>query len=199
METEDRILINVIGVGYDVCVGDVSPEQKVILNAAVIQEKQSLHNLLFDEDFYKKYELPKVNSSLNCRSWKDFSNIGKYRGAHLLETGQIEIWINGKRVRTYKFNELANELSLFPAFIVEEKQSTVTENTFYIGLQEKGHLAKFRFKTRKFIPNELKLHIIHFPTSKSKLQILYTLSYLGVILESLNSDTVIIGTIFKTT
>lgn len=200
MNTENIILINIIGIGYDVCVGDVSSELTVVFSKAVRQEKQSLHHLLFDEEFYKKYVLPQMDSSNNNYfSWKDFNNKAMYRGANLLESGQLEIWINRKRVKTYKFHELTNKAMLFPLFDFREQilsEMLNNETCILIGVQEKGHLAKFKMKIEKFIPEELQLHIIQFQCSNVSIKLLYKITYSGMVLKSLKQDTVVTGTVF---
>lgn len=200
MKTENRILINIIGIGYDICVGEVSPELTYAFSKAVKQEKQSLYHLLFDEAFYKKYAIPQMdNPNSNYLSWKDFNNQAMYRGPNLLENGQLEIWIHRKRAKTYMFHELTNKAILFPLFDTREQilsEMLNNETSILIGVQEKGHLAKFKMKIDKFIPEELQLHIVQFQCSNVSIKLLHKITYSGVVLKSLKQDTVVTGTVF---
>ena len=201
MEKESSILINIIGTGYDVSVGEVPPDLFEFFRKAVNVEKQSLHDLLFDEDFYKKYEISKANNSVKYASWKDFNDNAVYRGANLMENGQLEIWINRRRVKTYRFGELIGDATLFPlfgseeAFINEASEANINKQ-IVIGFQEKGQLAKYKIKSGKFLYEELKLHIIQFLYFKSTIKLLYKITYSDLVLNSLKHDTVVTGTVF---
>lgn len=199
MATDNKILINVIGTGYDVCVGEITPQTKEIFNAAVEQENKPLNHLLFDNDFYKKYPIANSYHFWEYSNWKDFDDKAVYRGANLLEYGQMEIWINKKKVKTYKFHELISNATLFPLFDANEELLTelLTGSNLLIGVQEKGHLAKFTIKSFKFIPEELQLHIVNFTSGKSNIKLLYKITYFGKALISLKQDTVVTGTVFN--
>lgn len=200
MKPNNRVLINIIGVGYDVCLCEVSPDMKDTFAMALNQEKQSLHHLLFNEDFFNKYEIAKLDNTGNCKSWNDFENKGVFRGANLLERGQIEIWINRQRAKTYKFSELISAETLFPLFELDERsifEPDCLNTQLVIGFQETGHLNKFRIKALKFLPEELRLHTVKFHSYNKPIKLLYKVTYLGVALKSLKRDTVVTGTVLE--
>lgn len=199
MDKENKILINIIGTGYDVCVCEVSPGLLDILTMAVAKEERSLDYLLFEDEFYTKYQISKTDTK-NYSSWKDFNNKAMYRGANLSERGQLEIWFNRKRIRTYQFHELISEATLFPLFDNHEqilKDTLSDKPNFIVGFQEKGHLAKYKMKIEKFIPEEFQLHILQFLTPSLTIRLLHKITYAGNQLESIKDDTVVTGTLFN--
>ena len=199
MKPDNKILINIIGVGYDVCVCEVPLGLFDHLGLAIATEERSLGYLLFDDEFYRKYQISKSDTK-NYSCWKDFGNKGFYRGANLMERGQIEIWINRKRVKTYQFHELINNATLFPLFETTElvlSELLGNQPEFILGVQEKGHLAKYVIKSDKFLPEELQLYIVEFGFSEKRIKLLYKVAYLGVALKSLKNDTVVTGTGFN--
>ena len=199
METEIKILINTIGIGYDVCVCEVPPGLMDHLGLAMSTEERHFAYLLFEDEFYVKYKIPKTDTK-NYSSWKDFGNKGFYRGANLLERGQIEIWINRKRIKTYQFHELISNATLFPLFDTKElnlSELRGKEPEFILGFQEKGHLSKYIIKADKFFPEELHLHIVEFLFSGNRIKLLYKITYQGTALKSLKDDTVVTGTGFN--
>ncbi len=196
---ENRVLINVIGLGYDVCVCELPPGLLDELSVGVSMEERSLGYLLFDNEFYKKYPISKSDTK-NYVTWKDFGNKGFYRGADLTQRGQLEIWFNRKRLRTYQFHELINDGLLFPLFDVKElvlKTLHDEKSSFVIGIQEKGQLAKYTMKLDKFIPEEFQLHILQFFTPQKTIRLLHRITYSGTALKSIKDDTVVTGTLFN--
>lgn len=110
MKAEDRILINISGTGYDLQVGKLNgADYEQLLNFEK-ESKSSLNNVLFDDNFYLKNSL-----SENYKSWRDF-NFASYKGADLFQKGQIEIWVNRKRKKTYPISKIENSPLLFPLF-----------------------------------------------------------------------------------
>ncbi len=199
MKKENNILINIIGTGYDVCVCELPPGLMDELGVGIAQEERSLGDLLFEDEFYKKYSISKSDTK-NYESWKDFGNKGIYRGANLAERGQLEIWFNRKRLITYQFNELINEGILFPLFDNQEqklKELVSDKSNFVIGVQEKGHLAKFKMKIDTFIPGAFQLHIIEIFTPEKIIRLLHKITYEGNTLKSIKDDTVVTGTLFN--
>ena len=200
MSSENKVLINIIGTGYDVCVCEVHPGLFDQLSLGIATEERSLDYLLFEDQFYAKYQISKIDTQ-NYSSWKDFNNKGEYRGANLNERGQLEIWFNRKRLRTYQFNELISDANLFPLF---DNQEVILKNTlnanqpnFVLGVQEKGHLSKYRMPLDKFIPEEFQLHILQLFTPRVTIRLLHKITYSGNVLKSIKEDTVVTGTVFN--
>ncbi|MBL0330048.1 MAG: hypothetical protein IPP64_11680 [Bacteroidetes bacterium] len=200
MKSENKVLINIIGTGYDVCVCEVPSLLLDQLNLGIAKEERSLGYLLFEDEFYAKYQIPKTDTK-NYSTWKDFDNKGVYRGANLSERGQLEIWFNRKRIKTYQFHELINDANLFPLFDNQEQflKDTLDTNkpNFVVGYQEKGHLSKYRMNIDRFIPEEFQLHILQFFTPQLTIRLLHKITYSGVEVKSLKDDTVITGTLFN--
>ncbi|MBK6525179.1 MAG: hypothetical protein IPG07_06225 [Crocinitomicaceae bacterium] len=65
MKQENNILINVIGTGYEICVGEVSAALNELFQRISKERKLSLHDFLFDDEFYKRNQVKKP-ISLQC-------------------------------------------------------------------------------------------------------------------------------------
>ncbi len=65
MKQENNILINVMGTGYEICVGEVSAPLDELFERISKERKLSLHDFLFDDEFYKRYQVKKT-ISLQC-------------------------------------------------------------------------------------------------------------------------------------
>lgn len=183
-------MINIIGTGYDLSIENLNYNTHKIISEIKRLEKNKLHYSLFDDSFYTKNKITD-----NYKSWKDFNNAGQYRGADLFHKGQIEIWLNRKRKKTYKLSEIENSTFLFPQFNFEKSYLFEKSNQLIIGVQEKGYLNKFIFSTPKFLIEDLKFHIIQIKFDLFELKILYNISYQGIELTSLKNDTVVTGNV----
>lgn len=190
MNTEQRILINVIGTGYDIRIGNLNKDDYKVLSEIEKQTDISLNELLFNEDFYSEN---KISETYN--SWKDFNDIGNYRGVDLLEKGQIEVWINRKRKKRYLLSEIKEPTTLFPLFNCVEERVCNKSHQISIGLQEKGLLNKFIITTSSFQIEELKIHIVELNLNSKLLNILRAVSYKGIYLNSIKDDTLVTGTV----
>lgn len=199
MNNEDKIVINFIGIGYEIAVGALTEVQFQTLSSLSAREGESLQNLFFDADFFENNPVPYIGKSGHYKSWSDFNNQGIFTGPSLMEKGQMEIWINRKRIKTYKFFELLSQATLFPIFKADTFSLPVSEafKQLIVGVQEKGHLAKYVFKTKIFNSDLLKLDLIRIPLQDKSLYLLNTISYNGVRLISTKHDTVITGMVFK--
>lgn len=183
-------MINIIGTGYDLSIANLNYNTHKILSEIKRLENNKLHYLLFDDSFYIENI---IND--NHKSWRDFNNAGQYRGADLFHKGQIEIWINRKRKRTYQFSEIENSTFLFPLFNFEKSYLLKKENQLIIGVKEKGYLNKFIFSTQKFLIEDLKFHITEIKFDLFELKILHNISYQGIQLTSIKNDTVVTGNV----
>jgi hypothetical protein len=200
MKQENNILINIIGTGYDICVGEVSAPLDELFERISKEKKLSPHDFLFDEEFYKRNQIMKPGHTGVYKSWKDFNDTAVFRGANLTEAGQLEVWINKKRVRTYKFHELYDNATLFPIFNTEVEflnQQMGSGTHLVVGYKEKGHLAKYVIKSDQFIPHELKVHIVEFAEASLVVKLFYKITYFGIALKSIKESTLITGTVAK--
>jgi len=187
----EKVVINVIGTGYDICIDRLDGNLNFEFD---LKETSELHNCLFGIEFYKKQHV--VNNHKVIHSWKDFNTNGMFRGADVLEYGQIEIWINRRRRKTYKFHELKSDLRLFPLFEITEEYINSTSQLI-IGVQEKGFLAKFVFQSEEFSIEEIKLHFVNIPLKNRSIPLLYKISYCNTELKSQRSDTIITSTVLN--
>lgn len=190
MKTEDRIMINIIGTGYDLSIANLNYNTHKILSEIKKLENNKLHYLLFDDSFYIDNII-----NVNHKSWRDFNNVGQYRGADLFHKGQIEIWINRKRKKTYQFSEIENSTFLFPLFNCDKDFLFKKANQLIIGVKEQGYLNKFIFSTPKFSIEGLTFHITEIKFDLFELKILHNITYQGIQLTSIKSDTVVIGNV----
>lgn len=190
MKTEDRILINIIGTGYDLRLGQLNDDNYKILNKIDKQKNDSINELLFNKEFYTKSQI-----SYTYKSWTDFNDIGIYRGVNLSEMGQIEIWINRKRKKRLLVSEIIEPTSLFPLFKTKKENLLLKSHQIIIGVEEKGHLNKFVINTPKFLIEELEFHFVEIKLNSTVLKVLKSISYQGLFLKSVKNDTVITGTI----
>lgn len=198
MKTKNKVLINIIGTGYEISVCEPSPElcQKLLRED---KEDRSASALLLDESFYESFKCPETIEKKNL-SWKNLNNKGMFRGANLNERGQLEIWMNRKRIKTYAFQELMNEAVLFPLFDSEElflKDVLSDAPAFLIGIQEKGQQGKYYIRADRFNPEEFRLHLIRFQSSGRNIRLLHKISYAGESLHSLKDDTLVTGSVFN--
>ena len=159
-----------------------------------------MNELLFDPEFYQHYTVPNSNVEGKYNSWQDFGNVASYRGPDCFEIGHMEIWVNKRKIKIYKFRELFGNLSLFPLFdIVKTKLPPsfrgISNKQIVIGVKEKGHLARYKFTCNGFVPAELKIEHIQMRVSGRNLVLISTISYAGTQLISSKEDTVITGTV----
>ena len=203
MENNSQILINLLGTGYDLAIGLLGDQQSAILELAVKQEGRCMNELLFDPEFYQHYSVPNSNAVGSCNSWQDFGNLASYRGPGCFEAGHMEIWINKRKVKICKFRELFGNLSLFPLFDIVKNELPPSflsspDKHIVIGVQEKGHLARYKFTCNGFVPAELKIEHLHIRLMDRNLVLISALSYAGTQLISTKEDTVITGTLLNT-
>lgn len=178
------------------------PEPKLIdfFSMVLAKEEQPFEILLFDNSIYEKYKNHELFPNIPFESWRSFNNGGIFRGANLLDRGQIEIWKNKKRIKTYTFNSLLTENLLFPIFNSSSedlKNINKLDNAFLIGVQEKGHLGKYKIEASTFNPDELRLHLINFTIQNKPIKLLHKITYQNIELNSLIHDTLITGTYFS--
>lgn len=183
-------MINIIGTGYDLCIDNLNRNTHPILTKIKNSANGKLNYLLFDDSFYTENEM-----SNNYKSWRAFNNVGQFRGADLFHKGQIEIWLNRKRKKTYQLSEIDNSMSLFPLFNCDKENLTKKENQLIIGVKEKGYLNKYIFSAPRFTIEDLKFHIIEIKSDLFELKILHNISYQGIQLTSIKNDTVVTGNV----
>lgn len=134
----------------------------------------------------------------NLNEAQNFEGLKTYRGANLLEPGQIEFWKDRKRLKTYKFQEIVQSMVLFPILNIEEVKLSAgdkSKKAIAFGYQEKGFLAKFSIQSEKFLMDHLQFYVIEIPTVPVKMKVLYKVVYRVKELKSVKSDTVLTGTV----
>ena len=196
MKKEKIILISIIGTGYDLFIAELKPNYASsffsIFNKGIDKVPH-----LFDNSLWSKQKNQKVIPE-NIIS--DFQKMEYFRGADISANGQIEFAINGKRIKKYKFEDLASENSLFPLFFMEEENlilhNKINKDVVF-GYQEKGQLAKFCIHDDGFNPNLIHLKFLQLLANEKPIKLLYQISYNGIILNSTKEDTVITGTILN--
>ena len=185
MAQDQKLHINLIGTGYE-------------LNCALVQKEHEHTAIHLAKTFLEEAEEKQAKHNLSEAQY--FEGLKSYRGANLLEPGQIEFWKDRKRLKTYKFQEIVQSSVLFPILNIEEiKLSASDENKKAIafGYQEKGHLAKYTIQAKQFLMDELQFHVIEIPMSSGKMKVLYKVVYKGKELKSLKEDTLVTGAVLR--
>ncbi len=196
MKKEKKILISIIGTGYDLYIAELKPETAASFYCLFQQGKDKV-NHLFSDALWIKQKNNKENAAIKLL---DFQKIQYYRGADVSSNGQIEFAINGKRIKKYKFEDLRSENRLFPLFYMKEENlihHSRSNKDVVFGYQEKGQLAKFCIYEDVFNPDLLQLNFIQFLANDRTISLLHELNYNGIKLSSINEDSLITGTILN--
>lgn len=198
---KQEIVINLVGTGYDINIGPV-PKEIIdnITSSPQNKDESPNYHRLFELDFYKKNHFLKMNGGDKIHSWKDINNDNSISGPNMAEMSQIEIWVNGKRKKTLKYEDLYPRNTLFPPYnIISDPQINISQNKSYaiIGHQIKGLIKKFHFKTEKFNLDSLEFSVISFNDKWGNIKILNKLIYNDVTLKEVHSDALVTGTIIK--
>lgn len=83
-----------------------------------MKEKHEHRAIQLAITFLEEAEESKQKHNLNEAQY--FEGLKFYRGANLLEGGEIEFWKNRKRLKTYNFQEIIQSMMLFPILKIEE-------------------------------------------------------------------------------
>ncbi len=196
MKKEKKILISIIGTGYDIYIAELKPETASAFYCLFQQGKDKV-NHLFADALWTKQKNNKENAAIKLL---EFEKMNSYRGADVSANGQIEFAINGKRIKRYKFEDLRIENRLFPLFYMNEENlvhHSRTNKDVVFGYQEKGQLAKFCIYEDFFNPDLLQLNFIQLLANDRTISLLHELSYNGIKLTSINEDSLITGTILN--
>lgn len=113
-----------------------------------------LYQALLDPFFYFHLKLTLIPSldKLPCKKISGLLNSNK---------SQIEIWLDGKKIRKLKLEELFPEQYLFPLY---NTNKSIIENThkpgIYIEQKEIGFIGSYDFKIENFILEDLQFNLI---------------------------------------
>ncbi|MBL0105262.1 MAG: hypothetical protein IPP51_16700 [Bacteroidetes bacterium] len=191
MFPKQKILINLMGTGYDIWCGEL-PERMRGLPAMEIVEAIQGQSAIVVKRKNKAKEIHPVEN--------DFKNFLSYRGPNLLELGQMEIWINRKRIYTYKFQELADSATLFPIFKVKSENIIITGDNYIIsGLQEKGYLAQYSLETENFSVDQLQLNTLQLTINNKPISLLHQFTFHNRDLKVKWRDTAVTGLVWEET
>jgi len=153
---------------------------------------QKVHSFLAKEEDKRK--------AAEIFSLSDFKKFFSFRGANLHEPGQVEIWKERRRIRTYKFSEIVQNALLFPIISIEGTKISAGDEkkeSIVFGLQEKGHLAKYSIHTPQFFIEALRFYVMEIPSMKGSMKVLYKIMYDGKELKSSKDDTAVTGTVIQ--
>jgi hypothetical protein len=198
---EQEIVINLVGTGYDINIGTI-PKDIItkITTSSVNDGGQPNYYKLFELDFYKKNHFLKSNGNDKIHSWKDINDDNTISGPNMFEMSQVEIWVNGKRKKTLKYDDLYPKNTLFPPYnIISDTELNIYQNKecAIIGHQLKGLIKKYQFKTKKFSLDSLEFSVISFNDKWPNMKIVNKLIYKDATLKELYSDALVTGTIIK--
>lgn len=135
--------------------------KKVVLNSI---EKEYFNNIAYriDKPLYKALLDPffYFHLKLNSISSLDKLPCTKVSGLLNSSTNQIEIWLDGIKIRKLKFEELYQEQYLFPLF---KTKKTKLENQIkpgiYIEEKEIGFIGSYEFLIKNFVIDDLEFGI----------------------------------------
>jgi len=182
---DQKLHINLIGTGYE-------------LNCALVQKEHEHTAIHLAKTFLEEAEEKQAKHNLSEAQY--FEGLKSYRGANLLEPGQIEFWKDRKRLKTYKFQEIVQSMMLFPILNIEELKLSAgdeSKKAIAFGYQEKGFLAKYSIQSEKFLMDDLRFYVIEIPTMPVKMKVLYKVVYRGKELRSVKEDTVLTGAVLR--
>ena len=185
MAQDQKLHINLIGTGYE-------------LNCALVQKEHEHTAIHLAKTFLEEAEEKQAKHNLSEAQY--FEGLKSYRGANLLEPGQIEFWKDRKRLKTYKFQEIVQSMMLFPILNIEELKLSAgdeSKKAIAFGYQEKGFLAKYSIQSEKFLMDDLRFYVIEIPTMPVKMKVLYKVVYRGKELRSVKEDTVLTGAVLR--
>ncbi len=185
MAQDQKLHINLIGTGYE-------------LNCALVQKEHEHTAIHLAKTFLEEAEEKQAKHNLSEAQYLE--GLKSYRGANLLEPGQIEFWKDRKRLKTYKFQEIVQSMMLFPILNIEELKLSAgdeSKKAIAFGYQEKGFLAKYSIQSEKFLMDDLRFYVIEIPTMPVKMKVLYKVVYRGKELRSVKEDTVLTGAVLR--
>ena len=149
-----------------------------------------LHHLLEDHDFYKKIaDRMKMDLTealldimfffyLDDPLYQNLQDCYQTTLSGLLNSpkGQIEVWLNRKKIAKIKTHEICEVITLFPLFHKKEilLEDIFEANQIYIEEKEIGMIGEFKLKIGEFSINKL---IFHIAKTKEGLQVIYKLTY----------------------
>jgi hypothetical protein len=187
--TQNKIQINLFGVGCIVTKASVEDEVWKKITDCSGKLKVPIELLFFDSDFYEMLNMPKY------KSWRDFNNLFEVSGLINNSKSIIEIKNSKKKIAKIKFSELINENLLFPLYNLEigeiEKHESNKKN-LTIFETEIGTVASYQFVCKKFDIDKLKFAICNlYINESSEFVILSDIFYNEVNLVSKTNDTLV--------
>lgn len=136
--------------------------KKIVLNPIELEYysniatrlKLPLHQAILDPFFYfhlKLSSMPSVDK-LPCK---------KISGLLDSPKNQIEIWLDGKKIRKFKMEDLNQEQYLFPLYKIEKSIIASTASPgIYIEQKEIGYIGSYEFKTEEFTIENLNFKLV---------------------------------------
>ena len=148
--------INLFGEQWTLNKVILNPIEQEYFDNIASRLKLPLYKALLDPFFYHHLKLALIPSldKLPCEKISGLLNSNK---------NQIEIWLEGKKIRKLKFEELNQDQYLFPLY---NTYKSIIENThkagIYIEQKEIGFIRSYEFKIESFKLENLQFILIDF-------------------------------------
>lgn len=150
----DKLKINLFGEQWTLKKVVLNPMELEYFNNIALRLKLPLHLALLDPFFYFHLKLSSIPSVDKLPS-------KKVSGLLNSPKNQIEIWLNGKRMRKLKLEDLNQEQYLFPLYKIEKSMiGSTTSPGIYIEQKEIGYIGSYQFNTEEFTIENLQFKIV---------------------------------------
>ncbi len=182
--------ISLVGIGCLIIKGVFSDEDWDKLLFASKQIKASLNNAVFDPSFYGTLNIQGIHSHY------DLGNVFETYGLLNHYQSMIQVQAYRKRRRTIKFDDLMAQNTLFPLYMHDIKNITLTNKKNSITIIEKdiGIVCHYRIQRAGFEFNELNFHFKRIIMGNSiSYEILESLAYKNKFLPKQKGESLIIA------
>ncbi|MBC7493568.1 MAG: hypothetical protein H7221_01075 [Flavobacterium sp.] len=149
-----KLKINVFGELWTLKKVVLNPMEKEYYLLIAARIKQPLYLAVLDPFFYYHLKLNAVDSleQLPCEKVSGLLNTPK---------NQIEIWLDGKKIRKIKLDELNQEQYLFPLY---KTKTRIVNNSYdqgvFIEQKEIGFIGNYEFKIERFNLENLQFNLL---------------------------------------
>jgi hypothetical protein len=149
-----KLKINLFGELWTLKKVVLNPMEHEYFEQIASRLKLPLHKALLDPFFYFHLKLNSI------------PGLDKLHGEMIIglmntSKNQIEIWLDGKKIRKLKFEEIIQDQYLFPLY---SSRKSIIDNTtipgIYIEQKEIGFIGSYEFKIENFILEDLLFNLI---------------------------------------
>jgi hypothetical protein len=160
---------------------ELTDSQKQDWNIIAAKMKITINEAILDPFFYHNLNNKKIKSL-------DYLDGECLEGLINNNKNQIEIWIDRKKVQKLKFNDLIDELLLFPLYRTKCRIKPMNESGIYTVQKEIGLVAHYDIYIQKFDIDNLKFKL----TLVNDILLIESVTYEDEDLKITKKDTVVV-------